>query len=347
MSDSSRPTESTSLNDRLNAIYAQMEAALSDSSISSNATADNLPGPGRLLGNLFMFLGRRLEAVASRFAEKRGYGPEASRKRLAMMCHDIFQLPITPIQGTVEFKRSQKEVKRLLKYVKSNYVSNQTLALKTILDLAINDYVRQTLIELNAAKVFGLVALQAEAENYDQLLSPSRKALICLVDVDINELGKRLLELCKQLLTRWLWGHIRLLEGIIHTLRCLLDKAHCSLEVSFLAFRYIGSVSFLVSRINGAGLSWMKIIANALLYVFDHAPSAIEWSVFNRVLLWIYLATDKPTEENRELLRVLASRSMGDEHDLYKEYHRNRRPELYPQESRPTDDRSPALGVDL
>ncbi|KAH8113633.1 hypothetical protein DFH11DRAFT_1510213, partial [Phellopilus nigrolimitatus] len=202
MADSSRPTESTSLNDRLNAVYAQVEASLSESSISTNATADDLPGPGRLLGNLYMFFGRRLEAAASRFAEKRGYGPDASRKRLVTMCYerpDLYLRPIMPIQGTVEFKRSQREVERLLEYVKSKYVSNQELALEAIVDLAIHDHVRQTLIELNAAKVFGLVALQAEAENCDQLLSPSHKALICLVDVDINDMGKRLSELHDQL----------------------------------------------------------------------------------------------------------------------------------------------------
>ncbi|KAH8113628.1 hypothetical protein DFH11DRAFT_313102 [Phellopilus nigrolimitatus] len=254
MADSSRPTASNTLYDNLNKVYAEVEASLSESSISSTATADNLPGPGRLRGNLYMFLGRRLEAAASRFMEKRGYGPDASRKRLAMMCYerpDIYLHPITLIQGTVEFRRSQKEVKRLLKYA-NKYVSNQVLALEAILDLVTHDQVRQTLIELNATKVFGLVALRAEAENCDQLLSPSRKALICLVDVDVNELGKRLLEMCEQVSSEKRKG-LKQLKG---TLRCLVEKARSSLEVSFLVLRYVEVAAWRAHRPSSSLHCW-------------------------------------------------------------------------------------------
>ncbi|KAH8113654.1 hypothetical protein DFH11DRAFT_314318 [Phellopilus nigrolimitatus] len=345
MVDSSRPTASNTLYDNLNEVYAQVEASLSESSISTTATADDLPGPGRLLGNLYMFLGRRLETAASRFMEKRGYGPEASRKRLAMMCYRFpndLNYPITPIQGTVEFKQSRKEVKRLLEYAKSKYASNQELALEAILDLAIHDHVRQTLIEFNAAKIFGLVALQAEAENCDQLLSPSRKALICLVDVDINDLGKRILELHEQ----WHPASIdcgMLTRCISHTFQGLVEKAQSSFAVSFLAFRYIEKVKIFVLVDSDLGQSLLKIIANALLYMLDHAPSAIEWSVFTSIIYYIYLGIIKPTEENIELVRALAARSLGNEHDSYKEIHRDFYPELYFWESRPTAHHSSAL----
>ncbi|KAH8113661.1 hypothetical protein DFH11DRAFT_1773528 [Phellopilus nigrolimitatus] len=342
MAYSSRPTAPTTLHDNLNKVYAQVEASLSESSISTDATADDLPGPGRLLGNLFMFLGRRLEAAVNRFAEKRGYGPVASRKRLVKMSYDKFNCRITPVQGTVEFKRSQKEVKRLLKYVKSKYVSNQVIALEAILGFSTHDHVRQTLIELNATRVFGLVALQAEAENCDQLLSPSRKALICLVDVDINEPGKRLLDLVGQ------WTLFSVGKDLFEAI---------SLEVSFLVLRYIEAASFFVIVFYTGASFPLGMTVNVLLYVFDHAPSAIEWNVFTGILLQVYRAIQKPTEENIELVQTLASvslyilymghpthfissaRSFGDVHDTLKEDHRRCHPEFYLRESR-TNNRS-------
>lgn len=42
---------------------------------SSNETADNLPGPGRLLGNLYDSAGRRLEGGLGRVAVQMGHGP--------------------------------------------------------------------------------------------------------------------------------------------------------------------------------------------------------------------------------------------------------------------------------
>lgn len=42
---------------------------------SSNETADNLPGPGRLLGNLYEGIGRRLENGLGRVAVRMGLNP--------------------------------------------------------------------------------------------------------------------------------------------------------------------------------------------------------------------------------------------------------------------------------
>ncbi|KAH8113660.1 hypothetical protein DFH11DRAFT_1727646 [Phellopilus nigrolimitatus] len=145
MADSSRPTAPNTLNNNLNMVYAQVEASLSESSISSNATADNLPGPGRLLGNLYMFLGRRLEAAASRYMEKRGYGPEASKERLERLCRDGG----SPCDVD---RKSRKEAKNLLKYVRSQYEPNQMLALEAILDFATHDHqTRKTAINFSPA----------------------------------------------------------------------------------------------------------------------------------------------------------------------------------------------------
>lgn len=47
------------------------------STVSTNATAPNLPGPGRILGNVLESLGSRLTSFINKLAIQRGLGPEA------------------------------------------------------------------------------------------------------------------------------------------------------------------------------------------------------------------------------------------------------------------------------
>lgn len=44
---------------------------------STNYTMSNLAGPGRVLGNLYSFTGRRLEKTLADIAHRAGFGPEA------------------------------------------------------------------------------------------------------------------------------------------------------------------------------------------------------------------------------------------------------------------------------
>lgn len=39
-------------------------------------TASDLPGAGRILGNVFSYLGRKLESALESLAAKRGHGPQ-------------------------------------------------------------------------------------------------------------------------------------------------------------------------------------------------------------------------------------------------------------------------------
>ncbi|KAH8113636.1 hypothetical protein DFH11DRAFT_1727627 [Phellopilus nigrolimitatus] len=162
-------------NDNLSDLCTEAEDSPSEYSISSTSTAD--PESGRLPGKVCAFIGRRLEVAASRFMEKRGYGPEASRKRLESLCSGA-----GPLYDPVKDRKCQKEAKKLLKFVRSKFVSNQQLALEAIVDLATHNRARQVLIELDATKIIALVSLQAEVENCDQLLFRCRKALSCLED---------------------------------------------------------------------------------------------------------------------------------------------------------------------
>lgn len=58
-------------------------------SISTNATASNLPGAGRTMGLLFEYLGRRLESVLNVSATRRGMDPRAVAMQIRRLClHD-------------------------------------------------------------------------------------------------------------------------------------------------------------------------------------------------------------------------------------------------------------------
>ncbi len=88
-------------------------------SIDSNATAPNLPGPGRTVGLLFDWLGTRMERVLSIRALKLGYDPDAVARDIRKLCrhHErrIDMLHKFPGMGltSVDKKRLKKLCKKL------------------------------------------------------------------------------------------------------------------------------------------------------------------------------------------------------------------------------------------
>lgn len=77
---------------------------------SSNETASNLPGPGRMLGNFYGFLGRRLGIGMSRAAERMGYGPRV----VAMRIQRTWESPALDLARRRKLK---KNCIRLARYV--------------------------------------------------------------------------------------------------------------------------------------------------------------------------------------------------------------------------------------
>lgn len=55
---------------------------------SSNETADNLPGPGRLLGNLYSLVGTRIENRLGKVAVRLGRGPAATTMKIQRIRDD-------------------------------------------------------------------------------------------------------------------------------------------------------------------------------------------------------------------------------------------------------------------
>ena len=62
------------------------QSASSSSLYSTNYTMSNLVGPGRVLGNLYSSLGRRLERSIGASAHKAGFEPSTAYKKIQDCC---------------------------------------------------------------------------------------------------------------------------------------------------------------------------------------------------------------------------------------------------------------------
>lgn len=83
---------------------------------SSTETADNLPGPGRLLGNLYTGAGRRLEDEFGRIAALMGYGPNAMSMKIQKLLMDK---SLRAFSRRKKLKKKCKDLARYVRYVQS------------------------------------------------------------------------------------------------------------------------------------------------------------------------------------------------------------------------------------
>lgn len=100
-------------------------------SISTNATAPNLPGPGRTIGLFYEFSGRLLERTLNVRAEKWGLGPQAAAMRIikrqylpsvvgaAMIYPEFNTLPyyekVSEV-SSMDMTRIENDCRRILRY---------------------------------------------------------------------------------------------------------------------------------------------------------------------------------------------------------------------------------------
>ncbi|KLO05705.1 hypothetical protein SCHPADRAFT_910850 [Schizopora paradoxa] len=108
---------------------------------TSTATASNLAGPGRNLGRLYTYLGRRLEALMSFLAVSLGFGPDATALRLELAIkresEDIVRRrPIPPRVQERRRRKLHKECVRLLEYTDAREFTTQFNALTRLLHIA-------------------------------------------------------------------------------------------------------------------------------------------------------------------------------------------------------------------
>lgn len=82
------------------------------SAVSSNETADNLPGPGRNLGNLYISAGRKLENGFEMTAVRMGRGPNAIAVKIQMILED------KSLRSSARRKKIKRKCKSLARYIK-------------------------------------------------------------------------------------------------------------------------------------------------------------------------------------------------------------------------------------
>lgn len=85
--------------------------------VDTNATAPNLPGPGRTLGLMLDMLGKRLESSLNKRAVKRGLGPESVARNIRLFRRH-HEMSISERYSAASEEISSKEKKRLTKRCK-------------------------------------------------------------------------------------------------------------------------------------------------------------------------------------------------------------------------------------
>lgn len=83
---------------------------------SSAETADDLPGPGRLLGNLYSFIGRKFENRVGSVVVRMGYGPTVSALKIQRIEED------QSLCYSVRRKKLRKNCKLLAQYLRYTFL---------------------------------------------------------------------------------------------------------------------------------------------------------------------------------------------------------------------------------
>lgn len=85
----------------------------------TNATADNLPGPGRLLGKAYMYLGLRLQQALGTVAHRAGLGPAAAYERIVFRLSRASEGELRlDARSKKVLMRQRKDCARLVKYLR-------------------------------------------------------------------------------------------------------------------------------------------------------------------------------------------------------------------------------------
>ncbi|KLO08853.1 hypothetical protein SCHPADRAFT_1000672 [Schizopora paradoxa] len=114
-------------------------------SVSTNATAPNLPGPGRNLGLLLDRVGKRVESFLNKCASRSGMGPIATAQKIRQL-RRYSELTLREHYSLSPMRLTKSDAKKLIKYcdkllgfLKSNVLSTQLNALEEFTALSIED----------------------------------------------------------------------------------------------------------------------------------------------------------------------------------------------------------------
>ncbi|KAI5120943.1 hypothetical protein M0805_001648 [Coniferiporia weirii] len=258
--------------------YTDSDRVSTVESVSTNATADDLPGPGRTLGNLYGFLGNHLEKLLNQLAEDMGRGPRVTATRIQKHRKAI---AISSVQPTIrtDSKKVQKDCKRLVEYVGSGVASTRKQALDHIIDFSVSDrYVRDLLRDLGVVRTIERIQRHPTVwlDFDDSLLQRSRRALVALSDVEVNVIAKR----------------VATLPEVVHCYNCSRMAVLSTFEDltrhlrghdnSFLVVRHFSQITRLdaTRKLLGLGTSIMlKHLADFLV----NCPDDLEWECVDRL----------------------------------------------------------------
>ncbi|KLO06424.1 hypothetical protein SCHPADRAFT_933077 [Schizopora paradoxa] len=221
-------------------------------SVSTNATAPNLPGPGRNLGLLLSRVGNQIETLLNKCANRFGMGPISVAKEIRLLCRhnemtilELYTLSSRHLTDR-EVKKVKKRCKKLLKFVRSILLSTQIAALDQVTALAIED----SLIR----EMFAECQLENLDPKYDEpdLLTASAKALSSIKEAATHEFWSKIILQSEPVLDR---DFIR---------NSLTDP-----NTSFIAARHISSVL----------RSSTSDVSSALIFEYIQAARKTWWNI--------------------------------------------------------------------
>ncbi|KLO07252.1 hypothetical protein SCHPADRAFT_894811 [Schizopora paradoxa] len=166
----------------------QLVRTRSQSSISTSATADNLIGVGRTMDNLLQRVGKRIESLLNRGADRLGMGPTHVAQEIRILCRheelQFYQRCSLPPRQLSEKERDKvkKRCKKLLEFVESRVLSTQLAALDELTALAIEDSLIRTIFS-----ECGLGYLEPKYEEPDVFLR-NAKALASIEEIETHGL---------------------------------------------------------------------------------------------------------------------------------------------------------------
>ncbi|KAI5120940.1 hypothetical protein M0805_001645 [Coniferiporia weirii] len=253
-------------------VYDTDSDRYSITSVSTNATADNLPGPGRIIGNIYGRLGGCLEVQLGRIAEKMGRGPRATAIRIQRR-RDVITSATARKLLTIEAEseRLEKDCERMLKYATSRIPSTRRQALDRITDFAVSDeHVRDLLNSMDATRIIGRIHKHSTVwfDSDGLLLNSSRKSLVSLADTEIHGLARKLEKLK---------FHDKGKDQVVYAVKeCLSDSSR-----SFLLLRYFARIFMNVQE---AREILLEHLLDDLLTRISENPGAFEWDMVDTLL---------------------------------------------------------------
>ncbi|KAI5117846.1 hypothetical protein M0805_008118 [Coniferiporia weirii] len=260
---------------------ADWRAAFSSSTVSSDKTATNLPGPGRLLGKLYSKSGLILENRLNKIANGAGRGPDACAARIksALLGEPYPDEMLVYLWAKADANDTStllpqelilfRECRQLIHYAYSPLPATHNCAMRHIAKLAVEDRYLYTLFNaLGAPKhLTEIRKRELKRLNYDSdwSIPHCRQALICLSNNEVNTVLHR---------------HLRLGENAgdqpLPLLCRTLIKFLREPELSFLALRYIAQI---MGRWNPLALS-VDLYTDCLVCLADltdSLPHIVDW----------------------------------------------------------------------